>query len=42
LLLEDFVVNQSRRSLHIEATIRRADGKLIAKAHAIHAVSGRS
>ena len=31
LLLEGFVINQSRRSLHIEATVRRADGKLLAR-----------
>jgi len=41
LLLEGCVVNQSRRSLHIEVTLTRADGKLIAKAHAIHAISNR-
>ena len=37
--LEAEVVNQSRRMYHIEATARRHDGKLIAKARAIYAIS---
>jgi uncharacterized protein (TIGR00369 family) len=41
LLLEGTIINQSRRSYHIEVTIKRADGKLVAKAHAIHAISDR-
>lgn len=41
LLIEGSVINQSRRSYHIEVTIKRPDGKLIAKAHAIHAISDR-
>jgi uncharacterized protein (TIGR00369 family) len=39
LLLEAEVINQSRRSFHIEATAKRPDGKLIAKARAIYALS---
>jgi uncharacterized protein (TIGR00369 family) len=42
LLLEGTVINQSRRSYHIEVTVKRLDGKQIAKAHAIHAISDRS
>ena len=42
LILEAFVVNQSRRSYHIEATIKRGDGKLISKAFAVYAISDRN
>lgn len=42
VLLEAEIVNQSRRSYHIEATIKRQDGKLIAKARAVYALSERS
>jgi uncharacterized protein (TIGR00369 family) len=42
VLLEAEVINQSRRSYHIEATIKRQDGKLIAKASAVYALSDRS
>jgi len=41
-VFEGVLVNQSRRSYHIETTLRRADGKLLAKAHAIYALSGRT
>lgn len=40
-LIEAFVINQTRRSYHIEGTLRRPDGKLVAKAHAVYAVSDR-
>ena len=39
LLIEGFIINQTRRSYHIEVTIRRDDGKLIAKAAAVFAIS---
>ena len=42
LVLEGLVVNQSRRSLHIEATLRRCDGKLICKGYAVYAISDRT
>jgi uncharacterized protein (TIGR00369 family) len=41
LLLEGFLINESRRSYHIEVTIKRKDGKLIAKGRAIYALSDR-
>jgi uncharacterized protein (TIGR00369 family) len=41
LVLEGTVVNQSRRSYHIDVTLKRPDGKLIARAHVIHALSDR-
>jgi len=37
--LEAEIINQGRRSYHIEATAKRPDGKLIAKASAIYAIS---
>lgn len=41
LIIEGALVNRSRRSYHVEVTIKRADGKLVAKAHAIQAISNR-
>jgi uncharacterized protein (TIGR00369 family) len=41
LLLEGFLINESRRSYHIEVTIKRKDGKLIAKGRAVYALSDR-
>ena len=41
LLLEGLVINQSRRLYHVEAIIKRADGKLVAEGHAIIAISDR-
>jgi len=41
LLLEGFLINESRRSYHVEVTIKRKDGKLIAKGRAIYALSDR-
>ena len=42
LVLEGFLINQSRRSYHIEATIKRQDQKLISKARAVFALSPRT
>jgi uncharacterized protein (TIGR00369 family) len=42
VVLEATVLNQSRRSYHIEVTLRRPDGKLLAKAQAVHALSART
>jgi uncharacterized protein (TIGR00369 family) len=41
LLLEGFLINESPRSYHIEVTIKRKDGKLIAKGRAIYALLDR-
>jgi uncharacterized protein (TIGR00369 family) len=38
---EGFLINESRRSYHVEVTLARSDGKLIAKARAIYAISER-
>jgi uncharacterized protein (TIGR00369 family) len=40
--IEGHLVNQSRRSYHIEVTMRREDGKLVAKAHSVQAISVRT
>jgi uncharacterized protein (TIGR00369 family) len=42
LVFEGFLVNQSRRSYHVEVTLKRPDGKLLAKARAIYAISDRT
>jgi len=42
LEFEGVHVNQSQRSYHIETTLKRADGKLLAKAQAIYALSDRA
>lgn len=41
VVLEGLLVNQSRRSYHIEVSVKRTDGKLIARAHLVHAISDR-
>jgi uncharacterized protein (TIGR00369 family) len=41
-VFEGSLVNQSRRSYHIEVVLKRPDGKLLAKAHAVYAISDRS
>lgn len=42
VVIEGFLVNTSRRSYHVDVTIKReSDGKLIAKAHAVQAIADR-
>lgn len=42
LVLEGVLVNQSRRSYHVDVSIRRTDGKLLARAQVVYAISDRT